>query len=326
MSSVISSEASEVANPIPIVVVAGPTASGKSALATRVAETFGGEVVNADSMQIYGELEILTARPGVEDLERVPHHLYGTRSITEPCSVAAWLDLAVEAIREIHRRGRIPVICGGTGFYIRALLEGISAIPDIPEATRAEARARHAALGGPAFRRALSERDPVMAARLADRDMQRLIRAWEVVQATDRSLADWQADGQRPVINLYPVSIALLPERGALYATCDGRFRKMVNSGGLEEAGRVAALGYDPALPGMKALGLPELLSHIRGEISLEEAVERAQRATRRYAKRQMTWFRHQFIPKIPIHAQFSKRMQEEIFSKIRELLLTPTN
>lgn len=326
MSSVISSKVPEPAEPIPIVVVAGPTASGKSTLATRVAETFGGEVVNADSMQIYRELEILTARPGPEDLARAPHHLYGSRSIAEPCSVAAWLDLAVQVIHEIHRRGRIPVVCGGTGFYIRALLEGISAIPDIPEVTRAEARARHAALGGAGFRQALSERDPVTAARLVDGDTQRLIRAWEVVEATGRSLADWQADGQRPVIDLQPCTMALLPERGALYATCDRRFLEMVCAGGLDEARRVDALGFDPTLPGMKALGLPELRSHIRGEISLDEGTERAQRATRRYAKRQMTWFRHQFIPKIPIHAQFSKRLEGEIFSKIRELLLTPTN
>jgi tRNA dimethylallyltransferase len=325
MSSVMSSEPRDTPGAIPIVVVAGPTASGKSALATRVAEEFGGEVVNADSMQIYRELEILTARPGPVDLARAPHHLYAARSIAEPCSVAAWLDLAVEAIRGIHGRGHLPVVCGGTGFYIRALLEGISAIPDIPEATRAETKARHVALGGVAFRLALADRDPVTAARLADGDTQRLIRAWEVVEATGRSLADWQADGQRPMIGLDPCSIALLPERGALYASCDGRFRDMARSGGLEEARRVDALGFDPGLPGMKALGLPELISHARGEISLDEAIERAQRATRRYAKRQMTWFRHQFVPKIPIQAQFSKSLEEEIFSKIRDLLLTPT-
>lgn len=321
-----SSASSETAKPIPLVVVAGPTASGKSALATAIAETFGGEVINADSMQVYRELDILTARPGPEDLARAPHHLYGARSIAEPCSVAAWLDLAVATIQDVDRRGRLPVVCGGTGFYIRALLEGISAIPKIPEAARAEAKARHAVLGGAAYRAALAARDPATAARLADGDSQRLIRAWEVVEATGRPLSKWQGDGQRPLLDLVPCSIALLPERAVLYAACDGRFHEMIRRGALDEVRQVRELGFDPGLPGMKALGLPELAAHLRGELDLEAAVEGAQRATRRYAKRQMTWFRNQFIPKIPIPAQFSKRLEEEIFSKIRDLLLTETD
>ena len=310
---------------IPLVVVAGPTASGKSALAIRIAEDFGGEVINADSMQVYRELEILTARPGSEDLDRVPHHLFGIRGLAEPCSVAAWLDLAVSAIEGSHARGRVPVLCGGTGFYIRALLEGIAAVPEIPDAIRAVAREQHAAMGGAAFRWALADRDPVTAARLADGDSQRLIRAWEVVEATGRSLADWQADDPGPARPFDPVSIALMPEREALYAACDGRFLEMARRGALDEARQVAALNLDPALPGMKALGLPEFLSHLRGEITLNEAIERAQRATRRYAKRQMTWFRHQFVPKIHIETQYSQRLEEGIFRKIRRLLLTPS-
>ncbi len=320
-----SSASSETFGKIPLIVVAGPTASGKSALATRLAETFEGEVVNADSMQVYRELEILTARPGPADLGRARHHLYGVRALAEPCSVAEWLDLAVGAIRDIRTRGRLPIICGGTGFYIRALLEGLVEIPDIPEAVRTDARARHGELGGAAFRSLLAGRDPVTAARLADGDSQRLIRAWEVVEATGRPLADWQGDEQRPAVDLAACTIALLPDRAALYAACDGRFLEMLRWGVLEEARSVAALGLDPVLPGMKALGLPELLSHLRGEITLDEAVERAQRGTRRYAKRQVTWFRHQFVPKITIFTQFSKSLEEEIFSKIRELLLTPT-
>ena len=308
---------------IPLVVIAGPTASGKSALAIRIAEIFDGEVINADSMQVYSELEILTARPGGDDLARVPHHLFAIRSLAAPCSVAAWLELALAAIEAVRARGRIPVICGGTGFYLRALLEGIVAIPEIPDAVRAAAREKHAALGGPAFRAGLVERDPVAAARLADGDSQRLIRAWEVVEATGRSLSDWQADDQGPALRFEPLSIALMPEREALYAACDGRFHEMVRRGALDEARRVAALNIDPALAGMKALGLPELLSHLRGEITLDEAVERARRATRRYAKRQMTWFRRQFVPKLAINAQYSKSLEEKIFPKIRRLLLT---
>jgi tRNA dimethylallyltransferase len=308
---------------IPLIVVAGPTASGKSELAIRIAEVFGGEVVNADSMQVYHELEILTARPGAEDLARVPHHLFAIRSLTDACSVAMWLELASAAIEEVHSRGRVPVICGGTGFYIRALLEGIAQIPEIPAAARIAAQEKHAEMGGAAFRAALGARDPVTAARLADGDSQRLIRAWEVVDATGRSIAEWQADGQKSVRPFDAVTIALMPDREALYATCDGRFHEMVRRGALDEARHVAALGIDPLLPGMKALGLPEFLAHLRGEIALEEAIEQAQRATRRYAKRQMTWFRHQFVPKIPVDAQYSKRMEERIFPKIRRLLLT---
>jgi tRNA dimethylallyltransferase len=318
-----SSAGSEKADRIPLIVVAGPTASGKSALAIRIAETFDGEVINADSMQVYRELEILTARPGREDLDRVRHHLFAIRSLAEPCSVAAWLELAVPAIEAVQAAGRVPVICGGTGFYIRALLEGIAAIPGIPDAVRDAAREEHASLGGAAFRARLAERDPVTAARLADGDSQRLIRAWEVAEATGRPLADWHNDARGPAKRFEAFSIALMPEREALYAACDGRFREMVRRGALDEARQVAARGFDPLLPGMKALGLPEFFSHLRGEIALDEAIDQAQRATRRYAKRQMTWFRHQFVPKIPIDAQYSKRLEERIFPKIRRFLLT---
>jgi tRNA dimethylallyltransferase len=310
---------------IPLVVVAGPTASGKSELAIRIAQTFDGEVINADSTQVYRELEILTARPGREDLARVRHHLFAIRSLSEPCSVATWLELAVPAIEAVHARGRVPVLCGGTGFYIRALLEGLAAIPEIPDATRLAAREKHQEMGGAAFRSALEKLDPLTAARLADGDSQRLVRAWEVVIATGRSLTDWQADEQGPALRLDPHTIALMPEREALYAACDGRFEAMVRHGALDEARQVAALTFDPSLPGMKALGLPELLSHLRGDITLDEATVLAQRATRRYAKRQTTWFRHQFVPKMPIHTQYSKRLEERIFPIIRRLLLTPS-
>lgn len=318
-----SSVRDEKAERMPLIVVAGPTASGKSALAIAIAEAFDGEVINADSMQVYRELEILTARPGAGDLGRVPHRLYGFRSLADPCSAVAWRDLAVATISQVHAAGRLPVLCGGTGFYIRALLEGIAAVPEIPEAARVSAREAHAALGGARFRARLAEKDPVVAARLADGDSQRLIRAWEVIEATGRSLADWQADDQGTKTGFETFSVVLMPERSELYAACDGRFGEMVRRGALEEARRVAALGIDPALPGMKALGLPELMSHAREEITLEEAIERARQATRRYAKRQMTWFRHQIVPKLPINAQYSKSEDERIFPKIRQFLLT---
>ena len=307
----------------PIIVVAGPTASGKSELAIRIAEAFGGTVINADSMQVYQELEILTARPGAADIKRVPHRLFGTEPLAKPCSVAVWREKALEAIAGAWRAGRMPVLCGGTGFYIRALVDGIAPVPEIPDATRAAARAHHASLGGPAFHAALGARDPVMAARLADGDSQRLIRAWEVLEATGRSLASWQAESPAPADRLEAFSIALMPARPVLYAACDSRFLAMVGRGAVEEARRIAALGLDPDLSGMKALGLPLLIQHVRGALSLDAAVELAQRETRRYAKRQTTWFRHQLKPDCVISAQYSKSVEPRIFPKIRQYLLT---
>ena len=308
---------------IPLIVVAGATASGKSALAVRIAESVGGVVINADSMQVYRELEILTARPGQADVDRAPHRLYGFRALNDPCSAAVWRALAVAAITEVWAAGQVPILCGGTGFYIRALLEGIAPIPKIPDAVRTASRELHTSLGGAAFRARLAQRDSVMAARLADGDGQRLVRAFEVVEATDRSLAEWQADNPENVSNFDALTIVLMPERLPLYAACDGRFHEMMRRGALAEADAVAALDLDPALPGMKALGLPELLCYLRGEISMETAIKLAQRATRRYAKRQTTWFRHQIIPNIPLYTQFSKSMEGEIFPKIRQFLLT---
>ena len=176
------------------------------------------------------------------------------------------------------------------------------------------------------FRARLAEKDPVIAARLTDGDTQRLIRAWEVIEATGRSLTDWQRDDQGGGSDFKAIKVVLMPERLELYAACDERFAAMVRGGALEEACRVAALGIDPALPGMKVLGLQELMSHARGEITLDEAIERARRATRRYAKRQTTWFRHQIVPKIPINTQYSNSLDEKIFPKIRQFLLTQPN
>lgn len=307
----------------PVIIVAGPTASGKSELAIRLAERFAGTVVNADSMQVYEELEILSARPGPADRARVPHRLFGVMPLGEACSVALWRDRAQAVLDEVWRAGRVPILCGGTGLYIRALLQGIAAVPEIPEGIRAAAHKRLTAMGGPAFRAALGQRDPIMAARLADGDGQRLVRAWEVIEATGRSLAAWQRDATSPPDGLDAFSIVLMPEREALYAACDGRFLAMIDGGGIEEAERVAGLGLDPDLPGMKALGLPQLIRYVRGVDPLEVAVALAQRETRRYAKRQTTWFRHQLKADCLISAQYSKSVEERIFPKIRQFLLT---
>lgn len=320
---------------LPVIVIAGPTASGKSALGLAVAEAFGGTIVNADSIQVYRELEILSARPGPAELARAPHRLYGVLSAAERCSAARWRALALDEIAAAQGAAqgasRLPVLVGGTGLYLRALLDGLSPIPDIPAEIRAAALGRMAALGAPAFHAELGRRDPAMAARLAPADRQRLVRAWEVLEATGRSLADWQrepavAAGEGPA--LAPLCFVLEPPRPALYAACDARFRAMVDAGALAEAERLARLGLDPNLPAMKAVGVPELIAHLRGEMALEPAIAAAQQATRRYAKRQLTWFRHQMAGAERLHpggvgAQFLERLQPSIFAFIRQFLLT---
>lgn len=279
----------------PVVVVAGPTASGKSELALGLAERLGGVVINADSMQLYRELRILTARPGPDDEARAPHRLYGVVPAAEACSAARWREMAVAEIEAARAAGRVPLVVGGTGLYFRALIEGLAPVPDVPDSVRREARALHARLGGARFHALLSRRDPAMAARLGPGDSQRLVRAYEVLEATGTSLAEWQSlPPAGPGIERPVVKIVLTPPRDRLYARCDARFLAMVAAGAVTEVAALAALGLDPELPAMKALGVRELRRHLDGELDLEAAVLRAQTATRRYAKRQLTWFRHQ--------------------------------
>ena len=309
-----------------LVVVTGPTASGKSALAMRLAEEFDGAIVNADSMQIYRELSILTARPKEADMARIPHYVYGVRSIVEPCSAALWRDMALEAINRISDEGRYVILCGGTGLYIRALVEGIADIPDVPPHVRASAQSIYARLGGAEFRSRLAERDPETAGRLSAGDAQRLIRAWEVMDATGRPISEWHRASITRAATFRTFCIVLEPEREILYEACDARFMQMIEQGAIEEAGALAGLGLDPNLPGMKVLGLPELMRYVRGEIDFEAAKAGARQATRRYAKRQMTWFRHQIAPDMRLYAQFSESLTAIIFAKVRRFLLTRPN
>ncbi len=305
--------------------VGGPTASGKSALALDLAEALDGVVINADSMQVYRDLAVVTARPDAEDLARVPHRLYGTIDGAERCSAARWREMAIAEIDAAHGDGRLPVVAGGTGLYLRALTEGFSDIPDVPDAVRSATMARHAELGGAAFHAALAERDPVMAARLSPGDSQRLVRAWEVLEATGRSLADWQA---APVAGPPPgyrfLTIILVPPRDALYAACDRRFAAMMEADAVAEVRALLARGLDPALPVMKVLGVPEIARFLAGEVDRDTAIAQAQQATRRYAKRQMTWFRNQILARSPenthaLDAQYSKSLWPEILSIVRD-------
>jgi tRNA dimethylallyltransferase len=308
---------------IPLILIGGPTASGKSGLALALAEAFDGTVINADSMQVYRDLRILTARPDAADEARAPHRLYGVLDAADPCSAARWAMLAEAEIAAAAAQKRLPILVGGTGLYFRALLDGLAAVPPIPADIRADARRLHRVLGGAGLRAALAARDPVGAARLATGDTQRLVRAYEVVAATGRPLHDWQAT--QPAAPRYPdvAKLVLLPPRDQLYPACDARFVTMAANGALDEVGALLARRLDPGLPAMKAVGVPELARHLAGEIGLGEAIARAQQATRHYAKRQVTWFRHQVEEAHVIAEQFSERLTPEIFSFIRQFLLT---
>jgi tRNA A37 N6-isopentenylltransferase MiaA len=347
------------------VLIAGPTASGKSALALALAESLGGTIINADSMQVYRDLRIITARPTAEEEARVPHRLYGHVDAGVSYSTGRWCVEASAALREAQSAGRLPIVVGGTGLYFKALTHGLAAIPAIPADVRARVRKRLREEGPAALHAELEARDPQMARRLMPRDRTRVARALEVVTATGRSLADWQRDGMRgaaraglrpaptdpppmdvgaglrpaptdpppmdvgaglkpaptdpPPIDvaaglkpapanaammdvaagLRPapanvVRIFLCVERAELYARIDARFERMLGSGALAEVQALRSRSLDPALPAMKAHGVPWLLRHLAGEIDLEAAVEAAKRDTRRYSKRQVTWFRHQ--------------------------------
>ncbi len=275
-----------------VVVVGGPSGGGKSALALALAERLDGVVINADAMQVYRELRILTARPTPADEARAPHRLYGVLPAAEACSAARWRAMALV---EIAAAGdRTPIVVGGTGLYLGALMTGLAPVPEIPRRVRAAARARHRTLGGARLHAELAGRDRDMAARLDPGDGQRLMRAWEVVEATGRSLAAWQAEAEGPPANLSFQPILVAPPRAALYAACDARFCAMIEAGAVEEVRALEALGLAADQPAMKALGVPELGRYIAGEIALASAVAQAQQATRHYAKRQLTWFRRQ--------------------------------
>lgn len=306
----------------PVVVVAGPTASGKSALALALGRAFGGTVVNADSMQVYRELPVLSAAPGAAERAAAPHALYGVLSASEPCSAGRWRAMALDAIAHAHAAGRLPILAGGTGLYLKALMEGLADIPPVPRAVHAASRARMDELGPEAFHRALAVRDPVTAASLSPSDRQRLIRAWDVLETTGRSPSDWQADRAEPP-PLRFATVILLPPRETVYRACETRLDAMIAAGALDEVRRLMAMNLDPTLPAAKAVGVPEFMAHLRGEMALDEALAAAGAATRRYAKRQMTWLRHQIHPDLTVEAQFSERNQREIFSFIRSALLT---
>jgi tRNA dimethylallyltransferase len=275
----------------PVVVIAGPTASGKSALALALAEQIHGVIVNADSAQIYRDLPILSAAPNVEERALAEHRLYGVRDGALPCSAADWAAMARSEVRGVHASGRTPILAGGTGLYLRTLLDGIAPVPAIdPEVRR---RLREAPTQD--NRAKLEKLDPEAAARLKPADTARISRALEVIVSTGRTLSEWhkqRAGGIGGEVELHP--LILLPPREWIYRRCDERFARMIEEGAVEEVQALLARGLNANLPVMRGIGIREIATFLRGEMSLNDAVAAGQQATRRYAKRQYTWFAHQ--------------------------------
>lgn len=280
----------------PVALIAGPTASGKSDLAVRLALELqeagkSAVVLNADSAQVYADLAVLSARPSEDEMHGVPHRLFGSWDGALPCSAADWAGAAKQEIAAAHAEGAIPILVGGTGLYIRTLLDGIAPIPDIDPSIRDEVRA----LPVEQSYAALQAEDPQRAERLAPGDTQRIARALEVVQSTGKPLSHWQAQlegGIASDVTLVP--LILLPDRDALYERCNRRLEIMLERGAIEEVELLLARNLAPDLPVMRAIGVPEIAALLRGEITREEAIASAQQATRNYAKRQYTWLRHQ--------------------------------
>ncbi|MBB4195543.1 tRNA dimethylallyltransferase [Rhizobium aethiopicum] len=277
------------------ILITGPTASGKSALAVELAKRHGGAVVNADSMQVYDTLRVLTARPSEEEMQGVPHHLYGHVPAGAGYSTGAWLRDVSALLPALRAAGQLPVFVGGTGLYFKALIGGLSDMPDIPEALREELRTRLVEEGPDVLYAELSDVDPAMAASLNRQDGQRIVRALEVIKATGRSIADFQGRSGPVVINADEArKIVVLPDRAVLHARINGRFEKMLQQGAEDEVKALLALGLPAEALVMKAIGVSQIAAMLKGEMTRDEVLKKGAAATRQYAKRQMTWFRNQ--------------------------------
>jgi tRNA dimethylallyltransferase len=299
----------------PLALIAGPTASGKSSLALALAQRTGGAIVNADSAQIYRDIPVLSAGPDADDKALAEHRLYGIRDGAEPCSAADWAGMASAEIADIQSGGRLPILVGGTGLYIRALLDGIAPVPPIDPKVRAHIRARPVEEN----RAELERLDRQAAERLSPADSARIARALEVVLSTGRTLADWQGQREGGIGgNVELKTLILLPPRDWLYARCDERFEAMVDDGAVEEVKALLDRGLDPALPVMRAIGVPEISAWLAGETSREQMIASGQQATRNYAKRQFTWFSRQPPPGWP---RFTEPLDGSSMDQALELL-----
>lgn len=291
-----------------ILIVCGPTGSGKSSLALAIAAMFNGVIINADSLQLFKGLDILTAQPSAEDLKKCPHKLYGVLGPNDRCTAARFRDIAFREIDQTFGSGKLPIIVGGTGFYLKSLSEGLSPIPEVPGEIRSAAIALHLKLKNKDFHKLLSEKDPDMAAKLNQNDTQRMIRAWEVLQATGKSLSYWQKlplDGPPDYLSFR--HLLLSPPREILYRNCDSRFDKMLEQGALDEVRRFDEKMQSGEIvqssPLTKALGFSELQLYLHGAMALDDAVEQSKTQTRNYAKRQVTWFLHQIRPELTLES-----------------------
>ena len=303
------------------VIICGPTGAGKSSLALNLAEKFKGVIINADSVQVYREIKILSGRPTFDDYRQAPHRLYGIMSIFKPCTLGIWRKMALETIKECELSGRLPIICGGTGLYIKFLLNELSAIPEIPPSIKLEAREKLEDLGNENFRELLSKNDPVSASWIKSGDTNRLLRAWEVFTATNKPLSYWHEQSGETGSQHKFFKVCLMPERKALYSKCDKRFLDFIEQGAAEEARALDFITVSPELPASKTLGLIELVKYTKGELELSDAIAQAQRTTRRYAKRQLTWFRHQLDEDFLIQNLCCRKTVSDCLKKIVNFL-----
>ncbi len=304
-----------------VVVVAGPTATGKSELALALAEELGGVVINADSQQRYRDFPILTAQPSAADRARAPHVLFGDLDAADVGNAVEWAAKAAAAVAAAQTAGQVPIVVGGTGLYLRTLMQGMSDIPPIPEDIRAAGRVRLAKLGNAAFHRMLAARDPVSAARIPVGNTQRLARAWEVIEATGTPLAVWQETPPRPALAAAYFSVLIMPPREEIVAACAARFAAMVSTGALDEVAAAAAKGIPTAAPAMNALGARELADHLSGRLTLEAAIAGAEIATRQYAKRQATWFRNQFKSDLLLPERYRAALYDAVAEPVRNFV-----
>lgn len=300
--------------------IAGPTASGKSAVAARLAREFGGAVINADSMQVYSDLRILSARPTAAEMGGVPHFLYGFVPSSDIYSVAKWLDAVQVALSACAAQGLRPIVTGGTGLYFSALTKGLAPVPEIHAQLRVEIRQLFDDIGADRFHALLASRDPLMGARIAPSDSQRVIRAYEVFEATGVSLAEWQEVKGQPLLPRTALTAVLKPHREWLYHRIDARFDLMLGEGALAEVAALRDMRVPAEAPVLRALGVPQLMAHLRGEISLEAAAEQSKTQSRRYAKRQMTWFRHQMPDWPVVEEQESERLYQRLARQMEGL------
>ena len=300
------------------ILIAGPTASGKSALGLSLARELGGVVINADSMQVYSTLEILSARPTLAQMALAPHALYGFVPARDAYSVGRFVIDAARVIDQAQRARRRPILVGGTGLYFKALLEGLSPIPPIPASIREHWRQRAESIGAQALHAALARRDDAMAARLNPSDAQRIVRALEVLDATGVSLSVWQSKPGVPTIEPdHAVRLVMALARDELRTRADDRFDRMMDDGALAEAAAIDALALDPALPAMRALGVAPLIAAVRGEMAVEAAVQRGKAETRQYLKRQETWIKRHMISWTGVSLQQIERLPQEVIAFI---------